>query len=95
VKPTPPAPADSPAGFALADVAAVQAVYKGEGSPEQQKRAMDWVIKSAANVPGISFRAGDPHATSFLEGRRFVGAQILSLLAMNLSTLRAKKATNG
>lgn len=92
IKPLPAAPADQPAAFDIADAAAVKAVYRGEGSPEQQKRAMDWVVKSAANMPGISFRAGDSHATAFLEGRRFVGAQILSLLTLNMDDLR-KKAT--
>lgn len=94
IRPLPPAPADQPAPFELPDVAALQAVYRGQGSEDQQRRAMEWVIKQAANMPGISFRAGDSHATAFLEGRRFVGAQILSLLGLNLSELK-KRTDNG
>jgi hypothetical protein len=93
IKPLPASPADSPAAFELADASAIQAVYRGEGTPEQQKRAMEWIIKGAGQIGGQSYRAGDSHATAFLEGRRFVGAQILSLLAMNLTQLRQKKAT--
>lgn len=93
IKPLPAPPADAPAGFEIADVAAVQAVYRGEGTPDQQKRAMEWVIKGAAQIGQQSYRAGDSHATAFVEGRRFVGAQILSLLAMKIGDLRRKKAT--
>lgn len=93
VKPVPPAPVDQPAGFEIADVAAIQAVYRGEASPEQQKRAMDWIVKSAAQIGGQSFRAGDSHATAFAEGRRFVGAQTLGLLGLRLDDLKRKKAT--
>jgi hypothetical protein len=92
IKPLPSPPADSPAPFDLPDVAAIQAVYRGEATADQQKRAMDWIIKGAAQIGGQSYRAGDSHATAFVEGRRFVGAQILSLLEMSMEQLR-KKAT--
>lgn len=91
IKPLPPAPVDRPAPFEVADAAAVQAVYRGEANPEQQKRAMNWIMKSAAQIGGQSYRAGDSHATAFSEGRRFVGAQILSLIGLRLDEL--KKAT--
>lgn len=94
IKPLPAAPADQPAPFELPDIAAIQAVYRGQGTEDQQRRAMEWIIKQAANVPGISFRAGDSHATAFLEGRRFVGAQILSLLSLNTNELK-RTTTNG
>lgn len=93
IKPLPATPADLPAGFVLADIAAVQAVYQGTGTPEQQKRAMEWVIKGAAQIGSQSYRAGDSHATAFLEGRRFVGAQILSLLAMSTEDLKKRRTT--
>lgn len=93
IKPRSAPPADQPAGFELPDIAAVQAVYHGTGTPEQQKRAMEWVIKQAAQIGGQSYRAGDSHATAFSEGRRFVGAQILSLLAMSTEDLKKRRTT--
>src|SRR6187549_2463840 len=95
IKPLPASPADAPAPFDLPDVAAVQAVYGGRGTEEQQRRAMEWVIKKAAQIGSQSYRAGDSHATAFVEGRRFVGAQILSLLALSMEDLKQRKATNG
>jgi hypothetical protein len=95
IKPLPASPADAPAPFDLPDVAAVQAVYRGNASEDQQKRAMEWVIKGAAQIGSQSYRAGDSHATAFVEGRRFVGAQILSLLALSVEDLKKRKATNG
>lgn len=88
IKPLPPAAADAPAGFTVAIVGAIQATYRGTASEHQQKTAMQWIITQAGNVGGISFRAGDSHATAFLEGRRFVGAQILSLIGMDINALK-------
>ncbi len=93
IKPLPATPADLPAAFDLPDIAAIQAVYHGTAGPEQQKRAMDWIVKQAAQIGGQSYRAGDSHATAFLEGRRFVGAQILSLLAMSTEDLKKRRTT--
>lgn len=91
VKPLAPAVADQPALFDLATVAAIKATYAGAATERQQIVAMEWVIRAAANVPGISYRAGDSHATAFLEGRRFVGAQILSLIGMDINKLKDDK----
>lgn len=88
IKPLPPAAADAPAGFNVAVVGAIQATYRGTASEHQQMLAMEWIMKQAANLPGVSFRAGDSHATAFLEGRRFVGAQILSLIGMDINKLK-------
>lgn len=93
IRPLPAPPADQPSPFAIPDAAAIQAVYRGEGSPEQQKRAMEWIIKSAAQIGGQSYRPGDSHATAFIEGRRFVGAQILSLIGMNMDDLKRRRTT--
>lgn len=88
IKPLLPSAADAPAGFNIAAVAALKAVYGGIASDHQQKLAMDWIIKQAAQIGGQSYRAGDSHATAFLEGRRFVGAQILSLIGMDINALK-------
>jgi hypothetical protein len=95
VKPLPPAPVDKPASFDVADVAALQAVYHGRASEDQQRRAMQWVIKGAANVQGVSFRPGDSHASAFMEGRRFVAVQILALIELSTEELKKRTTTDG
>jgi hypothetical protein len=95
IKPLPPAPADHPATFDIADAAAVKAVYAGSATEHQQKRAMDWIIKQASLIGGQSYRAGDSHATAFVEGRRFVGAQIMGLITLNTEELKKRTTPNG
>jgi len=76
-------PAWMPAPYSYADVVAVRAVATGEATPEQQKRALDWLIHSAAGAYEISFRSdgqGGDRETAFAEGRRFVGLQLVKLV---------------
>jgi hypothetical protein len=89
LKPVPPPPVDQPLLPEVAVVSAIQATYRGAASEHQQKLAMEWIIKSAAAIGGQSFRA-DALATSFLEGRRFVGIQLMALLALNTEDLKQR-----
>ena len=77
-----------PPDWEIADAAAMQAVERGEASPEQQKRAIAWWITKCAGTYDLSYRPGDTHDTSFAEGRRFVGLQTVKLLKINISALR-------
>lgn len=95
VKPLPQPPADFPAPFDLADVVAIQAVYHGTASPDQQRRAMLWIMRGAAMVNRQSYRPGDSHATAFVDGRRFVGLQILAITDLNPNDLKEQGTTNG
>lgn len=91
IKPRPIPSVDTPAGFEIVHVAAVKALANGDATPEQQRLAYDWIVKAASNIGGQSFRGGDSHATAFMEGRRFVGAQLIALQAVDIEKL--KKAT--
>lgn len=69
-----------PATYTLADHAALQALAAGTATPDQQRRALDWIIHQASRHYDLSYRHGDSHATAFAEGRRFAGAQIVRVL---------------
>lgn len=74
--------------------AAIKDVARGEGSPEQQKQAMDAIIKIVACVEELSFRADDfggDRETAFAEGRRFVGLQLRKLITTPLEILTGEK----
>lgn len=88
LKPAVAPPVDTPAAFGVLEAASIKAVYAGTASEHQQRVALEWIIKQAANIGGQSFRTGDSHATAFGEGRRFVGAQIMSLLSLNIDQLK-------
>lgn len=82
-----------PPAYELADAAALQAVANGSANPEQQKRALKWVIEQGAGTYDMSYRPGAEEGrrdTDFAEGRRFVGNQIVKLLKISLAAMARK-----
>lgn len=80
-------PQIDPPRYELADAAAIQALVRGEASQDQQRRAVNWIINAAAATYDMSFSPADPHLTSFAEGRRFAGNQIVKLSKLDLKKL--------
>lgn len=83
-----------PARWELADALAFRALAAGNANDQQQKRALQWFVRGAADAYGLSFRAGDPHATAFAEGRRFAGLQVIKLVELSpaaMAVIRQKE----
>lgn len=78
----------TPPVWETADVEAFQALQRGDCPPHLQKRALDWLISKAAGTYDLSFAPGDDRLTSFAEGRRFVGLQVVKLLALDTNKVR-------
>lgn len=76
-----------PAKWETPDAAAIQALARGDASPEQQKRALAWITNSAAMTYDETFVAGQGDVSQFLAGRRNVGLQIVKLLKVALNAL--------
>lgn len=76
-----------PASYEVADVAAFQALQRGDASAEQQQRALRWVIEQGAGAYEFHFYPSD-RETAFALGRGFVGQQVVKLLKLNLMSLR-------
>jgi hypothetical protein len=81
------APAYFAAPWELVDATALQALQRGEANADQQKRALDWIIEVGASTYQPTFHPGEPDASAFAEGRRFVGMQIVKLLKINTNVL--------
>lgn len=83
----------SPTEYDIADVSAVQALANGNASPEQQRRALAWIVEMAAGYYDLSFRPGvdGQRDTDFAEGKRFVGAQVVKLTKLNIAALKHNK----
>lgn len=79
---------DEPAPFDAAIAAAMQGLSRGQASEHQQRIAYDWLLREAAGIGQQSFRAGDSHATAFMEGRRFVAAQMVALTMIDIQKLK-------
>lgn len=76
-----------PAPYEIADVSAFQALQRGDATPDQQQRALKWLIEVGAGTYQFHFYPSD-RDTAFALGRGFVGQQVVKLLTLNLMTLR-------
>jgi uncharacterized membrane protein len=77
-----------PAEWDTADAAALQALAAGEALPEQQKRALRWIVETAGMAYEETFVPGESDIGHYLQGRRSVGLQIVKLLKVSLNALR-------
>jgi hypothetical protein len=82
-----------PATYDVADVAAIQALQRGDASAEQQQRALRWLIEQAAGTYEFAYYPSD-RDTAFALGRGFVGQQVVKLLKLNLMSLRRLSNAN-
>ena len=87
-RPAPWAPY-APAAYTRADVMAIQALLAGVASAEQQQHALQFVIERLARYYDMSYCPGPEGArdTAMAEGRRFVGAQLVLMTKINVSTV--------
>lgn len=80
-----------PPSYEEADVYAIQALAKGTANPDQQKRALQWIIEKGCAVYDMSFRPGGEEGareTDFAEGRRFAGNQVVKMTKLKIGQLR-------
>lgn len=91
-------PAWMPVPYKPSHVEAVQALQRGEADAFQQRHALDWIIQQAAGTYEPSFRSdfdGGDRETAFAEGRRFVGLQLVKMLAMTGALVAALRSKDG
>jgi len=77
-----------PPAYDLADISAMQALQRGDATPDQQVRALKWLIEQAAGTYQFHFYPDSARATDFALGRAFVGQQIVKLLRLSVGDLR-------
>lgn len=77
-----------PIPYRKADAAALQALATGTANEGQQKRALQYVIETAANTYDLAYQPNSPRDTDFALGRAFVGQQLVKLLKQPLSTIK-------
>lgn len=78
----------NPPTWEIADASAFQAMQRGEATPEQQQRVLDWLVHRACRTYDVTYEPGSYDATAFSEGRRFVGLQIVKMLKINIAAWR-------
>lgn len=73
-----------------ADVYAIQALERGEAAPEQQKRALAWIINNACETYGFCDKPDVDRLAAIFDGRRFAGTQIVKLMKINMAFVKRK-----
>ncbi len=81
-----------PAPYEIADLCAIKGLAAGTASPEQQQRALKWIIESVCATYELSYRPTGDRDTAFAEGRRFVGLQLVKALHLDVSILRKNES---
>ena len=84
----------TPAEWSDADVYAIKALAAGNANEAQQRRALDWIIKAAARTYDVSYSPASDRETSFAEGRRFVGLQVVKLVNMPAEFIKTGRKPN-
>ncbi len=75
-----PSPVD-PARFDDIIVYALNGLADGNASPQQQKKALEWIINEASRAAGPGhYQPDSQRNTDFALGRAFVGQQIIGIL---------------
>lgn len=76
-----------PAKYDIVDMAAIQAVMSGVATPEQQQRAITWIVHDVCGTYEFEYRT-EPRDHAFASGRRFVGLQIVKMLKLNKAAFK-------
>jgi hypothetical protein len=79
--------------YVEADLYALRAVSRGDATPDQQRRAMDFLIKAVCGTYDMPYRPGDPHDTAFACGKQWVGQAIVWFLNSAPTKLNAGAPT--
>lgn len=69
---------------------AIKAVYSGQATEQQGKRALDWIMQTLCRIGAASYCPGDETATAFNEGKRFCGITIAFFISAPVNDLRLK-----
>jgi hypothetical protein len=80
-----------PPQYEIADVAAIQALGRGDADPDQQKRALRFMIETVCDTYNMAYRPGGEDGrrdTDFALGRAFPGQQLVKFLKLNVPLLR-------
>lgn len=71
-----------PADYDDALIGAVKALSTGTANDAQQKRALDWIIRTVCGTYDLSYRPDSDRDTVFAEGKRHVGMQIVKMMKL-------------
>jgi hypothetical protein len=80
-----------PAEWTVRDAGAIQALQRGDATPDQQQHALKFIVHTLAATYDGSFRSGPDgdRVTAFAEGKRHVGLAIVKLANIALGKFKS------
>ncbi len=70
------------------EIHALRAFTNGKASEHQQGIVLDLILHKLAAVGAQSFRKDDALGMAFMEGRRFVGSQLVTIAAIDTTSMK-------
>lgn len=80
-----------PAIYDEADAGALKALAAGVANEGQQKRALKYIVETLAGAYEETFFADSERSTSYAQGKRHVGMQIVKLLKLPSGVFEREK----
>jgi len=77
-----------PAEYSDRDVYAIQSLARGDADASLQVHALKFIVETLSGCYDVTFCPDSERASSFAEGKRHVGLQIVKMTKLNLSALR-------
>lgn len=71
-----------PAPYDETITSAIKALSSGTANEGQQQRALKWIVEVLCGTYDMSYRSQSDRDTTFAEGKRFVGNQIVKQLKL-------------
>lgn len=68
-----------PVDYSEKEVAFIQALYRGDATPDQQINALKWIINVVSGAYDLPYYEND-RDTAFACGRQFVGKQLIKMV---------------
>lgn len=75
----------------VADAAALQALFGGRATPDQQKRAANFIVNEACALPYLAYDEKSERNTTFALGKQSVAHFIVRLMRLNLGPLTGNR----
>jgi len=70
-----------------ADAYAIQALFRGDATDVQQRRAMNFIVNSLCALPHLAFDPKNQRNTDFALGKQSVGHEIIRLMRLKIGQL--------
>lgn len=77
-----------------ADAGAIQALFRGDATEVQQKRAINFITNDLCALPFLAFDSKNQRNTDFALGKQSIGHAIVRLMRLNIGQFTGDKRSD-